>query len=128
MPTNTLPIDYLNSLSKGAIVVKDDNQSLNHQIVFVNDQFAKEIGYGLGDIPDKNAWWITAYPDEAYQKVVARQWELAVETFNENEGKYVVMDAQIQTKSNGSRKFRVYSEARDHLIPGHYVVMFEQLN
>ena len=85
--------DYANSLPFPAIVVKDDKAMLNHHLEFVNEQFIKEIGYTVEDIPDKNTWWVTAYPDEAYQRVVARHWELAVETYQKSDGKYVEMDA-----------------------------------
>jgi len=128
MNSSFIPEDYLNSLPLGAIVVKNDSETLNHQVVFVNEQFLRKIGYTVEDIPDKNTWWETAYPDKAYQKVVAQYWELAVETYAASDGKYVVMDAEIRTKSRGSKKFRVYSEAENHLIPGHYIVMFMELD
>lgn len=120
--------DYLNSLPFAALVAKDDKSTLNHQVVHLNNKFLTEIGYTLEEIPDKNSWWLTAYPDPAYQKVVARHWELAVETYNESEGKHVVMDAEIRTKDGGPKMFRVYSEAEKYQFPGFYIVMFEPID
>lgn len=125
MRSNQSPEDYLNSLPVAAILVKNDSHTLNHQVALVNTLFLQEIGYTLDEIPDKNTWWETAYPDPAYQKVVARQWELAVETFEANQDKYVVMDAEICSKSGNSKKYRVFSEASQFLFPGYYIVKFE---
>ena len=122
-----IPEEYLNNLPLSAIVVKDDQESLNHEVVFVNRQFIKEMGYTNEDIPDKNTWWVTAYPDKDYQKVVAQQWELTVELYNPNESNYIAMEANICTKHHGTVRYKVYSEASDHLIPGHYIVMFSKM-
>jgi len=128
MALDRIPEKYLNSLSLPTIVVKSDDNCLNHKIVFINDLFHQEIGYTITEIPDKKTWWVTAYPDKDYQLVAERLWELSVESYDERQGKFVIVDAKIQTKSKGLVKYRVMSEAIEHLIEGHYLVQFKRLD
>ncbi|GLX78114.1 hypothetical protein tinsulaeT_14540 [Thalassotalea insulae] len=128
MPVTFTAEEYLNKLPFGAAIVKNDSQTLNHKITFINEQFKKDIGWSLAEVPDKNSWWITAYPDEDYQKVVAAQWELVIESFDKSKGNYVSMEVNIRTKFNGTVRYRVYSEVCNYLIPDHYIVMFTPLD
>ena len=122
-----IPRDYLNQLPIGALVVKSAPDTLNHKTVFVNRQFEKDLGWLIEDIPDKEAWWLKAYPEEHYRQVVARQWELCIESFDELESDYVSMDVNICSKANQTVRCRVFTELKDSMIPGHYVVMFMKL-
>lgn len=98
--------------------------SLNHPVVFVNPRFEEILGYTLKDIPDKNTWWKTAYPDPAYQKVVEAQWELLFQEALEQGKSYVSLEVDIQTKRNGIKRFKVYAEVESETLPEHYVVIF----
>jgi PAS domain S-box-containing protein len=42
---------------------------------YFNPQFAAIFGYTKEDIPDKDAWFEKAYPDEAYRKEVSSLWK-----------------------------------------------------
>ena len=123
----SIATECLDSLPLGALLVKDDKGSLNHKVVFLNRQFAKEIGWTLDEIPDKDTWWLTAYPEDKYREVVARQWELCVEAYDTLGSDYITMDVNIETKFNGSTRFRVFTEAKDNLVPDHYLVLFMKL-
>jgi len=127
MALDRIPEKYLNSLSLPTLVVKNDSQCLNHKIIFINEPFIEEIGYSIEDIPDKNTWWVTAYPDSEYQLVAERLWELSVESYDESQGSSIIVDAKIQTKHNGVVKYRIMSEATEHFIEGHYLVQFQKL-
>lgn len=128
MALDRIPEKYLNSLSLPTLVVKNDSECLNHKIVFINEPFIEEIGYSIEDIPDKDTWWVTAYPNTEYQLVAERLWELSVESYDENQGNSIIVDATIQTKNNGVVKYRIMSEATEHLIKGHYLVQFKKLS
>lgn len=128
MNAEQIPENHLNSLPLSAIVVKHNDSTLNHKLVFINERFKKELGWSLDEIPDKDTWWVTAYPDPNYQKVVARLWELSVEDFNENEKSHVSMDVNINTKFNGTKRFRVFIEMENQIIPSHYIVMLLNLD
>ncbi len=41
---------------------------------FINQQFTNIFGYTLEDIPDKDAWFIKAYPDQEYREKVISTW------------------------------------------------------
>lgn len=116
---------FLTMLPLPLLVVKEHSDDLNHPIVYLNNCFKNVIGWDLSEIPDKNSWWHKAYPDPSYQNVVIRQWELAVEIANQQSESTVIMEVNIQTKFNGERRFKVYTELKCSLISGHYVVIFE---
>ncbi len=42
---------------------------------YINPTFVEIFGYTPKDIPDKNAWFKKAYPDEAYRNEVISRWE-----------------------------------------------------
>jgi diguanylate cyclase (GGDEF)-like protein/PAS domain S-box-containing protein len=48
-------------------------------IDLLNDQFIQTFGYSLDDIPDLNAWWPLAYPDEYYRNQIKDLWNGAIE-------------------------------------------------
>ena len=42
---------------------------------FINRTFTEMFGYTIKDIPDKNAWFMKAYPDKVYRQRVISRWE-----------------------------------------------------
>ena len=108
-------------------IVKHCDDTLNFPIIFINDKFKKVIGWEQPEIPDKEAWWQKAYPSSSYQKVVQNQWELIMESVDPQSESSVMMTVNIRTKHNGTRRFNVYSEIGFGLVPGHYVVAFEEV-
>ncbi|MBN2466706.1 MAG: PAS domain S-box protein, partial [Deltaproteobacteria bacterium] len=42
---------------------------------YVNPQFIEMFGYTLEDIPDKDMWFLRAYPDEEYREMVKGIWD-----------------------------------------------------
>ncbi|HEY5513734.1 MAG TPA: PAS domain S-box protein [Geomonas sp.] len=57
------------------MAIYDDQE----RFTFLNERFMKVFGYTLDDIPDLQAWWGRAYPDDAYRRQVQVRWELARE-------------------------------------------------
>ncbi len=39
---------------------------------FYNKKFTETFGYTIEDVPDINAWWKRAYPDEKYRESVKK--------------------------------------------------------
>ncbi|CCQ12254.1 hypothetical protein PALB_31550 [Pseudoalteromonas luteoviolacea B = ATCC 29581] len=128
METFSIPLDYLNTVPWGTIVVKMDSLDLNHKIVYVNNRFMDEIGYSTEEIPDKDTWWRIAYPDESYRLVVTRLWELAVQETQEKQAQFVSVDAIIQTKMRGQLKYRVMADTKEYYQGGYYAVQFMRLD
>ena len=44
-------------------------------ITFVSIKFIETFGYNLQDIPTLEQWWLRAYPNEAYRKIVVSELE-----------------------------------------------------
>jgi hypothetical protein len=122
-----LPKKFFNMLPLPIVVVKHIEDSLNHPVVFINDKFIAELGWTLEDIPDKQSWWQKAYPDEDYQHVVERQWELQMNMAIESKEGFVFLDVNIMSKKGEEKRYKVYTEINSQLIPGYYVVAFEHI-
>lgn len=41
---------------------------------FINDQFTATFGYSEEDLPNLDAWWPRAFPDENYRRKIQEQW------------------------------------------------------
>jgi len=51
----------------------------NDTIESINDRFIQTFGYAHADIPTLAAWWLAAYPNEAYRNEVLSTWNTAVQ-------------------------------------------------
>ncbi len=122
-----IPTKFLDMLPLPILVVEKTEQTLNHPVVYLNLNFSKIIGWNLDEIPDKEHWWRTAYPDPQYQKVVERLWEISIESKNLDNDNLVLMTVNIMTKNNGIKRFKVYTEMESALLDEYYVVAFEEI-
>ncbi|WP_438862504.1 hypothetical protein [Neptunicella sp.] len=127
MENKNIPEVFLNMLPIPIAVTKELPNDLNFPLVFLNQAFSVVIGWELTDIPDKNTWWKTVYPDENYANVVERQWELAVSSAQETGDGFISIDVNLRTKYNGTKRFKVYTQIDSVLMPGYYVVAFQAL-
>ncbi|MBA6348365.1 MULTISPECIES: hypothetical protein [unclassified Colwellia] len=123
-----IPTTSFDLLPLPIMVVELNKEALNHTIVYLNQEFINIVGWDLTDIPDKNHWWQKAYPDPHYQKVVESLWELSMESIDAEKDSFVAVTVNIQTKSHGVKRFKVYTELKSALMDGYYVVAFEEIN
>ncbi|MEP1446086.1 MAG: hypothetical protein ABJK37_08255 [Paraglaciecola sp.] len=126
--SQSIPTQFFDMLPLPIVVVKQVEGTLNHPFVFLNSSFSQIIGWNLQEIPDKEHWWKTAYPDLQYQKVVERLWEMGVESSGVEDDNFVSMTVNITTKHNGIKRFKVYTEISSALLEGYYVVAFQESN
>ena len=68
-------------------------------VYLVNDLFTKLFGYTLDDVPTAEAWWVLAYPDEAYRFQVYEDWDAEVEHAIPTNGLVRNREVEITTKS-----------------------------
>jgi PAS domain S-box-containing protein len=47
----------------------------NRTFEYLNPIFTKMFGYTKDEVPDKNTWFVKAYPDEEYRKKVSSIWK-----------------------------------------------------
>ncbi len=52
----------------------------NGSIVLLNKKFVELYGYTLEDIPTRDDWWKTAYPDPEYRTTVHQSWMASLES------------------------------------------------
>jgi PAS domain-containing protein len=127
MILSNIPAEFFELLPVPVIVTLPQVGNANSAVVYVNQQFIDELGWDLSDIPDKYTWWVKAYPDPDYQKVVERQWELVVSDAKELSESLVSIDVNIATKSQTTKRFRVSSFLSEKLCPGYNVVVLTRL-
>ena len=113
-------------LPQPIIMVEHNQETLNHKLVYLNDSFKEIIGWTLDEIPDKEHWWIKAYPDTNYQKVVESLWEMEMESVNLDSDRSVTITVNIMTKHNGVIRFEVETEIISSLRDGYYAVSFKE--
>ena len=123
-----IPTKFFDMLPLPILVVEHSEKTLNHSFVYLNPSFSNIIGWSLKEIPDKEHWWQTAYPDLQYQKVVERLWEMSMESQGSDNDNFVIMTVNIMTKHNGTKRFKVYTELESGLLDGYYVVAFEEIS
>ena len=124
--TTLIPTKFFDMLPLPILIAEKKEGTLNYPIKNVNSSFIKSIGWSIEEIPDKEHWWKTAYPDPDYQKVVERLWEMSMESSDSENESFVSMTVNIMTKHDGVKRFKVYTELGSALLEGHYVVAFEE--
>jgi len=53
--------------------------NIRGEVEYLNDRFIATFGYTTGDIPNMEAWWRRAYPDEQHRQKGMANWQRAVE-------------------------------------------------
>ena len=71
--------------------------------VYINRQFKQVFGYELADIPNAEAWWPLAYPNEGYRNKLREGWYRAVASKKVNDASIQSRELRITCK-DGSQK------------------------
>ena len=66
----------LASLAPVGIVISDRNW----KTIYASKKFVEIVGYTMEEIPDIEAWWSLAYPDETERSRIRREWEDRIKT------------------------------------------------
>jgi PAS domain S-box-containing protein len=90
------------------IALNDDGQT----ILYLNAAFVGVFGYTREDIPTLDDWWPKAYPDPAYRKQVAADWQSRMEKSQREGAAFEPVEVCIHCK-NGS--MRTVLAAATHL-------------
>jgi len=67
-------LEKIIALAPIPIIITD----MNRDIEYFNDKFTEVFGYTLDDVSTLEKWWLLAYPDNDYRKLVHDTWEEAV--------------------------------------------------
>ena len=71
---------------------------------YVNPTFTELFGYTIEDVPSVGEWWPLAYPDEAYRKQVAEDWEKRIQTAIENSVDIEPMETRVACKDGSTKR------------------------
>ena len=72
-------------------------------LAFINEQFVRQFGYTLDDIPTVTHWALLAYPDDAYRREVFSVWDAALERAIETAGQIESMEIAVRCKDGCAR-------------------------
>ncbi len=82
---------------------------------FVNQNFSREIGYTIEEMPTINEWFEFAYPDSEYRQKVKEGWSIRLVTAEEKGNDSIFMQVLIRTRDFGDRWYEVKSLIADEL-------------
>ena len=96
---------------------------LDHSVVFYNNRFTNLFGYTIEDIPNLEQWWLLAYPDESYRKIIRKEWLTRIEHAQTTQSQFVTMDAKVRCKDGSDRFIEFYYANMDE----EYLVNFNDI-
>ena len=72
-------------------------------IIDINSKFTQVFGYTISDIPTLEEWWVVAYPDPEYRKMVIDVWETAVKKAEKENTDIEPVEFQVTCKNGEIR-------------------------
>ncbi|MGZ3819482.1 MAG: PAS domain S-box protein, partial [Mucilaginibacter sp.] len=91
---------------------------------YFNKAFLSNIGYSIEYIPDKNAWFEKAYPDQNYRTEVIGNWEKCIETAKVNGDTHVHLMVRICCADGSFKWFDIH----ENTFGDNKVVTFMDVN
>ncbi len=82
--------------------------TLDGRIEFFNRKAIDTLGYQPEDIPDLDAWWPRAYPDERYRTLVMSQWRELVEVAVAENHEIAPQDFQVTCKDGTVKTMSIF--------------------
>lgn len=82
--------------------------TLEGKIEYINHKAEETFGYTGSEIPDMDAWWRLAYPDEAYRREVTERWMGRVSKAFEQKTEIDGGDYEVTCKGGGVKICRIF--------------------
>jgi hemerythrin-like metal-binding protein/PAS domain S-box-containing protein len=73
------------------------------KIALLNRSFVDHYGYTVEDIPTRDIWLETAYPDPEYRKIIAANWQSQISQ-TDNDGRDYITSRRTITVKDGSER------------------------
>jgi PAS domain S-box-containing protein len=102
----------------------------NREIVYINPQFTKMFGYTLADLPNKDTWFLKAYPDPEYRRHIISLWEKDLYK-SQKEDRHGEITLKVRTKDGTTRVIRIHTAVQDdgdHLVSYEDITNLQELN
>ncbi|MDZ4202226.1 MAG: PAS domain S-box protein [Gallionella sp.] len=80
------------------------SSGIEQRAEYINATFVHLFGYTMAEVPTVNEWWPRAYPDEAYRKEIAAEWQRRVAEAIEKQTEIEPMETSVTCK-DGSLKY-----------------------
>jgi len=103
---------------------EDPFADTSHVTHFANKRFVELLGYDVLDIPNHLMWFQRAFPDPVYRRQVMQEWLHNIDKPLDKAGDYLSEAVKIRCKNQQERWFKVYTELKQKIIPGYYIVTF----
>ena len=72
-------------------------------IEYLNDRFIETFGYTREDLPDLEAWWPRAYPDQQYRQQVLEEWQNVLDRSRKTGREIEPRETRVHCKDGSER-------------------------
>lgn len=88
------------------------------KVILINRKFTETFGYTIEDMPDVHHWWPLAYPDQAYRRRIADQWNRNLERAIAEKRELDPMEVTVTCRDKSVRHVVVqaYSFGERHMV------------
>lgn len=90
-------LQHLVDVSPVALAIVEQNQDITH----LNRKFIELFGYTRQDLPNIEAWWPLAYPEDSYREALRTLWNTAAVKAIQDQSEFEPLEARVTCK-NGS--------------------------
>jgi CBS domain-containing protein/PAS domain-containing protein len=91
--------------------------------IYLNRKFKEVLGYDLVDIPTMDKWWLSAYPDPGYRKLVQERWSAVLRCSLLTQWPVDSAVVNVRAKNGKTLKMRVNASVVDEGV----VTAFEDM-
>ncbi len=96
------------------------------RITYLNQAYARTIGYTLDEIPDVAHWWPLAYPDPDYRQQVVADWQRRFDAALRSGKPMAPQEVRVTCKDGAVRSFLISATALDDGADGtHLVALYD---
>ncbi len=88
-----------------------------------NRKFLELFGYTAEEVSGVEKWWLLAYPDPEYRKVIQAEWQRLSERLNRAPGESQIMNARVACKDGRTREIEFHLSR----VGGSFLISFVDL-
>ena len=106
-----------------------DNKGMPYdEILYVNQEFKRTIGYSVDDIPTDRVWFDKAYPDKSYQAFVLKEWFDSLENAKIHKKSLPGVPAKVLCKDGSEKWFQITSHIESNIADNCHLIVFVEID